>query len=216
MNPANISAASAIIRAKPQEGILKGLPGGIWWTVKETTMKNARLISIAIFTLIGVVPALALQEDPKGSPPPKKGPEHAQTVLSEKEHATMGLFVVGQLENGVRGKALAEAIHQEHETLKQEHEAREKNKEEGTAKSDAQGGEGKNGPGESLKHGLSDKDITNFGKFVNEQHAAGLRGEELADAICKKHEEMRAARAKEQSESRPSNSDHPRRPPGHR
>jgi len=180
-------------------------------------MIKTYLATITVLSLIVAVPAWAVQEDPKGSPPAKKGPEQAQTVLSEKEHATMGLFVVEELEKGVRGKDLAEAIHQEHATLKQEHEAREKKKDDGAPKSDAPSAEGKNGPGEALQHGLSDKDITNFGKFVNEQHAAGLRGEELADAIRARHEELKAARAREHSDTKPSTPAHPRhRPPGHR
>ena len=180
-------------------------------------MTKTRLATIAVLSMIAAAPAWAVQEDPKGSPPSNKGSEQTQAVLSEKEHATMGLFVVEELEKGVRGKDLAEAIHQEHATLKQEHAAREKKKDDGAAKSDAPSTDGKNGPGEALQHGLSDKDLTNFGKFVNEQHEAGLRGEELADAIRQKHEELKAARSREHSEPKPSNPNHPRhRPPGHR
>jgi hypothetical protein len=151
-----------------------------------------------------------------------KGLDRAQQVLSEKQHSKLGLFVVTELDNGVRGKALAEAIHQELAILKAERDANkdadrdadkqgdvDKDKDKGKGKDKDKDKDGK-GPGEALNHGLKDKDITNFGKFVNEQHAAGLRGEELADAIQRRHEELKAAKTADHLE------DHPNTPPHNR
>lgn len=39
------------------------------------------------------------------------------------------------------------------------------------------------GLGEALRHGLQDRDVPGLGRFVNEQLAQGLRGQQLAAAI---------------------------------
>lgn len=172
-------------------------------------MRRNTLILGAIAVAALGLPGWALQESSEQSPSQGKGLDHAQMVLSEKEHSKMGLFVVTQLDNGVRGKALADAIHQEHALLKADQDA---DKRKGTRDVDSE----KKGPGEALKHGLEDKDLTNFGKFVNEQHAAGLRGEALADAIQKRHEEIKAARRAEHTENHQTPHNHGRHRSGGR
>ena len=69
------------------------------------------------------------------------------------------------------------------------------------------------GPGEALKRGLSDKDAENFGRFVNEQLAKGLRGRDLAAAIHKEHEARKGARPPEKAPKEPKEPKGP--PPQH-
>jgi hypothetical protein len=173
------------------------------------------LIAVAMSATAGLS-GWASEQGNEGNRAQDKGLDRAQQVLSEKEHSKLGLFVVTELDNGVRGKALAEAIHQELAVLKAERDAakdkdpdRDADK-KGTVDKDKDKDKDGKGPGESLKHGLKDKDITNFGKFVNEQHAAGLRGEELADAIQRRHEELKAAKTADHLEDHPEANHHNR------
>jgi len=119
--------------------------------------------------------------------------------LTDQEFARLGLFVKSQLDAGLRGQALATAIHERQAQLKAEHDAAKAKKESEQAAKDSTdgtktGGDTK-GPGEALKHGLNDADLTGLGKFVNEKLADGLRGKDLADAIqgeAKQRETQRA------------------------
>jgi hypothetical protein len=178
--------------------------------IKEAVM---RLFLIAVAMGAGAgLSGWASEQGSEGNRSQDKGLDRAQAVLSEKEHSKLGLFVVTELDNGVRGKALAEAIHQELALLKAERDADKPKKDpdrDSDKNPDDKDKSGK-GPGEALKHGLKDKDITNFGKFVNEQHAAGLRGEELADAIQKRHEELKAEKTADHLEDHPNTPHHNR------
>jgi len=125
-----------------------------------------------------------------------KGRGHGKAAgeLSDREHARLALFVVEKVEAGVTGEALETALREKREAIQKER------KEEKGAEGDA--GQGKNGPGEGLRHGLEDKDLMNLGKFVNEQLAAGLRGTQLSDAIHNELKKLKENRAKERENAK--------------
>jgi hypothetical protein len=151
--------------------------------VKTTT------IALALLLLAGTA-----QAQDKGRGNGKAGGE-----LSDRDHARLALFAVEKLEAGVTGEALESALREKLEALQKE-------------RKDDKGGDkdqDKNGPGEALRHGLEDKDLTNFGRFVNEQLAAGLRGTKLADAIHSELKKLKENRAKQREngkgEGKPDN-----------
>ena len=130
-----------------------------------------------------------------------KGRGKAGGELSDREHARLALFAVEKIEAGVTGEALETALREKIEALQ-----KERKEEKG---GDGDSGQGKKGPGEALRHGLEDKDLSNLGRFVNEQLAAGLRGTKLADAIHGELKKLKENRAKEREngkgEGKPEN-----------
>lgn len=154
---------------------------------RETFVKTTT-IALALLLSAGAVQA---QEKGRGN-----GKE-----LSDRDHGRLGLFAVEKVDAGVTGEALESAIREKLEALQKE------------AKQDKGGDkdvpQDKNGPGEALRHGLEDKDLTNFGRFVNEQLAAGLRGTKLAEAIHAELKKLKENRAKQREngkgEGKPEN-----------
>ena len=152
-----------------------------------------KTIGIALALLLS---ALTGHAQDKGRGQGKSGGE-----FSNREHARLALFAVEKIEAGLTGEALETALREKLEAIQKER------KEEKAG--DADSGQGKKGPGEGLRHGLEDKDLSNLGRFVNEQLAAGLRGTKLADAIQNEHKKLKDSRAKEREngkdEGKPEN-----------
>jgi len=139
-----------------------------------------KTLAIALALLIS---AGTLQAQDKGRSNGKAGGE-----LSDRDHARLALFAVERIEAGVTGEALESALREKLEAIQKERKEDKGNKD---------ASQDKNGPGEGLQHGLEDKDLTNFGRFVNEQLAAGLRGTKLAEAIHSELKKLKENRAKQ-------------------
>lgn len=179
---------------------------------------------VILAVLAGSASAQAPDRQP-GAPAPGGGAVppglvRAEDRVDDHEHAVLGAFVLDQLAAGVHGEELAEAIHRKQAELKAECERaqeRRRQAEERRRRSDdreerrkaaaeagsvdpGKGSAPENGPGTALRHGLEDKDLPGMGRFVNQQLAAGLRGEELADSIRQELERRQAERAKERAE----------------
>jgi hypothetical protein len=135
--------------------------------------------------------ALALLLSAATSHAQDKGRGHGKAggELADREHASLALFAVEKIEAGVTGEALETALREKLDAIRKDR------KEEKGSGGDA--GQGKKGPGEALHHGLEDKDLTNLGRFVNEQLAVGLRGTQLSDAIHNELKKLKENRAKE-------------------
>jgi len=153
-------------------------------------------VKTTVIALALLVSAGTVQAQEKG-----RGNGKAAAELSERDHARLALFAVEKIEAGVTGEALESALREKLEALQKE------NKQDKGGDKDA--AQDKNGPGEALRHGLEDKDLTNFGRFVNEQLAAGLRGTKLSEAIHGEFKKLKENRAKQREngkgEGKPDN-----------
>lgn len=123
------------------------------------------------------------------------GPGLSAEELKPKEARDFGWATAARIDRGETGDDLEKGVREDLQRIR----------------------EGK-GPGEGLKHGLAEKDAENFGRFVNEQLAKGLRGRDLADAIHKEHALRKEARPPEKGggrEGKPEGKEPKGPPPGH-